>query len=267
MNALSRNLVRASAPLAWIASAAAFAAPAHAAAASQAQAMPAVAAQMNGYWRGWNDGPPQPPGVGNTLKDLRRFPPDLIAVLKPWAKTALEKYQAAAGTDMEPPIPDNACLPFAMPGERASYGFPINFQITPTLTMILFQIDHQARFVYMNEEHPKDLELTWLGHSVGRWEGDTLVIHSTGYNELSDFSDGVLHSPKLEIVERYRLIDNGTHMEGTYTYTDPDAYTAPYTVVRKFQRSEPMQEYVNSENNQLYPCPNEDTGNWYKPLR
>jgi hypothetical protein len=255
---VSRKLACASA----LVLAAAFAAPAMAAPAAN----PTVAAKMNGYWRGWNTGPRQPESVGNTPKDKSRYPPALLAVLKPWVKAGLAKYQRAAETDMEPPTPDNNCLPFAMPGERASYAFPIEFQVTPKTTAILFQIDHQLRFVYMNQQHPKNLQPSWLGHSVGHWEGDTLVIDTVGFDTRTDFSDGVLHSPKLHIIETYRLIDNGAHLEGTYTYIDPDAYTAPYTVVRKFQRAEPMQEYVNAENNQLYACPNEDTGTKYRPF-
>lgn len=260
---MRRNLV-------LLAGLAALAAHGACAAATIKASRPATAAQssageaMTGYWVGWSDQPPRPDSEVNTPNDRRRYPPELQAVLKPWARAVLERYQEAAAGEHEPPTPDNHCLPFGMPGERASYGFPIEVLIGPKVSAILLQIDHQMRLIHMNAQHPAKVKPSWYGHSIGHWEGDTLVIDTIGFNQRSEFSDGVPHSPKLHAVERYRLFDNGTKLEGQYTYDDPDAFTGPYSFVRKFQRSEPFQEYVTAENNQLYPCPTAEAGTEYK---
>lgn len=247
-------------------------------AAASAAALPAAAAApagdveaarkaMSGLWAGFNDRPP--PAEGNSVINSRRFPPDLEAIMKPWVRAGYDKYKRAAETvvDKEPPTPDNHCLPFAIPGENASHGFGIQFLFTPKVTGILIQLDSEWRLVHMDQQHPADLKPSFLGHSVGHWEGDTLVIDSVGFDERSQFSDGVLHSPKLHIVERYRVNAEGI-LEASYTYEDPDAFTAPYVKTKKFKRlEEPFQEYLNAQNNQLYGCPTADKGSSYQPFR
>jgi hypothetical protein len=247
-------------------------------AAASAAASPAAAAApagdaeagrkaMSGLWTGFNDRPPPP--EGNSVINSRRFPPDLEAIMKPWVRAGYDKYKHAAETvvDKEPPTPDNHCLPFAIPGENASHGFGIQFLFTPKTTGLLIQLDSEWRLIHMDQQHPADLKPSFLGHSVGRWEGDTLVIDSVGFDERSQFSDGVLHSAKLHIVERYHVDEQGI-LQASYTYTDPDAYTAPYTKTKKFKRlDEPFQEYLNAQNNQLYGCPTAKTGSDYQPFR
>ncbi len=155
-----------------------------------------------------------------------------------------------------------------MPGEGVSTAFPWHIYVTPKTVGILMQIDTQMRLIHIGAEHPADLKPSMHGHSVGRWEGDTLVIDTVGFDDRAQFNDGIIHSPKLHVVERYRVIDNGTTLEKTYTFTDPDAFTGPYTIVRKAYRTDkPFQEYLNAQNNTLYQCPTSDAGTSYQPFR
>lgn len=227
---------------------------------------------MGGLWTGYNERPPAAPAGQanpNPTVNNRRFPPALEAIMKPWVRSGYDKYKKAAENvvDKEPPTPDNHCLPFAIPGESASSGFGLQFLFTPKTTGMLIQLDAQFRLIHMNEDHPKNLKPGFHGHSVGHWEGDTLVVDSVGFDERSQFNDGTLHSAKLHIVERYHVRPDGI-LEATITYTDPDAYTAPYTVTRRWKRTdEPFQEYLNAQNNQLYECPTAEGGSKYRPVQ
>lgn len=89
---------------------------------------------------------------------------------------------------------------------------------------------HTFRTVYMDgRPHPEDLEPSYYGHSIGRWEGDTLVIDSTGFNE-SFWMDrrGMPHTTQLQTVERFTRKDADT-IAYTITVHDPGAYTADWT--------------------------------------
>ncbi len=234
------------------------------------QPSPEVMASFYGPWTGITPRQePQTPAAPNPTINDRRFPPALEAKLTPRSKAAYLKFKAMATNvvDKEPPTPDNNCLPFAVPGETVTTGWPMLIQVTPKVVAILMNIDDQVRLVHMNEEHPKDLKPTMHGHSVGHWEGDTLVIDTIGFDERSQFTDGFIHGPKLHAVERYRVIDGGKTLEKTFTYTDPDALTEPYTWTRTEHRTdEAFQEYVNAQNNLLYACPTVEGGTKYKPV-
>ena len=97
--------------------------------------------------------------------------------------------------------------------------------------IILFQFQHEVRQIYTDgREHPKNLELTWNGHSIGRWDGDTLVVDTIGIRDESWLdTGGHEHSTQLHVVERFRRVDADT-LEIERTLTDPIALAKPFTV-------------------------------------
>jgi hypothetical protein len=112
--------------------------------------------------------------------------------------------------------------------------------------------------VYLGEQHPKpqDLDPTYLGHQVGHWEGDTLVVDTVGL-KASTWIDaaGIPHSDKLHVVERWRKISGGKQLEVLFTLEDPVAFTRPWTARRIFDWSPNIREmeYVCEENNRNSP--------------
>jgi hypothetical protein len=85
----------------------------------------------------------------------------------------------------------------------------------------------------MNRGHLRNPPLTWNGDSVGHWEGDTLVVDTTGFNDRSWLSsDREPHSELLHVTERMRFVAEGTYMEVVTTVEDPVALTSPYTYTR-----------------------------------
>jgi len=93
------------------------------------------------------------------------------------------------------------------------------------------------RRIYMNRPHLKNPPLTYRGDSVGRWEGDTLVIDVAGIREGTWITrDRGRHSDALHIVERWRLVANDEWIEKTITVDDRFAYVRPFTLTRYHQR-------------------------------
>jgi hypothetical protein len=98
--------------------------------------------------------------------------------------------------------------------------------------MMIFDIGgpHTFRTIYMDgREHPKDLRPSYYGHSVGHWEGDTLVVDTVGFNEKFWMDRrGSPHTEKLHYIERFTRTDHDT-MKYQATIDDPGAYTATWT--------------------------------------
>ena len=138
------------------------------------------------------------------------------------------------------------CIPELDLGAGALY--PNQFVQTPSLIVILIESRHVFRLIPLNEKHPEDLDPSYLGDSVGHWEGDTLVVDVTGFKERlvgSKINTGALH-----IVERFTRVDYNT-IEYEARVEDPKALTRPYTITSKYmlRPGTRLQEYV-CENNQ-----------------
>ena len=104
---------------------------------------------------------------------------------------------------------------------------------TPQLILILYE-DLTYRQIFLDgRELPNNPNPTWMGYSVGRWEGSTLVVESAGFNDRTwlDYG-GHPHTEALRITERYRRTDTG-HVDLQITYRDPQAYANPWTIVGK----------------------------------
>jgi hypothetical protein len=161
---------------------------------------------------------------------------------QPWAaKKVLEAYNRRHIDD-----PVARCIPELDLGGGPLY--PNQFVQTPTLIVILVESRHVFRLIPLNEKHPDDLDPSYLGDSVGHWEGDTLVVDVTGFKERligSKISTDALH-----IVERFTRVDYNT-INYEARIEDPKALTRPYTITSKYmlRPGTRLQEYV-CENNQ-----------------
>lgn len=93
------------------------------------------------------------------------------------------------------------------------------------------------RTIYMQRGHREKRELTWMGDSVGRWEGDVLVVDTLGFNGETWLNGrGAQHSEALHLVERIHPISGGRYLEYKMTAEDPKALVKPYTYTRYFQK-------------------------------
>src|SRR5439155_543208 len=101
--------------------------------------------------------------------------------------------------------PTALCLPgWVIPAQPILY----KFVQTPALIVLLFELEPHNRQIFMDgRSHPADPDPTWVGHSVGKWEGDTLVVDTIGYNDRSWLPTAIPHTEKLHVIERYRRPD------------------------------------------------------------
>jgi hypothetical protein len=147
--------------------------------------------------------------------------------------------------------PSLNCLPWGIP---ASTLFAPVYKIvqTPGLIVMMLEVDSGAtRQIYTDgRELPVDPQPLWYGYSVGKWEGDTLVVETAGFNDKSWLdSMGHPHSSAMRVLERYRRRDFG-HLDVEITIDDPKMYTRPFTikVTHLLQPDTDILEYFCSEN-------------------
>ena len=180
---------------------------------------------------------------------VEKFEPRLFpnggAPLQPWAEM---KFKA---TNPQTDDPNLGCLPLGVPRFMISVPYPMEIFQVPTRVIILHESPQVMRQIYMNRQHPKDLDPTYSGDSIGKWEGDTLVVDTIGFNDKTWLDgDGLPHSEAMHLVERIRRVDHDT-LADDLTIEDPMAYTKPITVqqVYKLKPGWEIQEYVCEENN------------------
>lgn len=172
--------------------------------------------------------------------------------LQPWAA---EKYQNAkpgygprATPDSQDPILN--CLPPGVP-RIMLIPFPMQIVQISGETIMLFEYDHSIRHIYLDRRaHPRELDATWMGDSIGWWEGNTLVVDTTGLNDKTWLDQvGHPHSDALHVVERIRRVDRDT-LQDDVTIDDPKAYQKTWTGQQIFKRKPTwhLLEYVCTEN-------------------
>jgi hypothetical protein len=146
--------------------------------------------------------------------------------------------------------PNLRCLPDGVPHAEL---LPEPFKIiqTPGEILMLYEVETIFRQVFTDgRKFPNDPSPTWLGYSVGQWEGDTLVVDTMGFNDLSWLdARGHGHSEDMRVQERFRRRDYG-HLELTITITDPKVFTKPVTinVVEQLLPDTDVFEHICSEN-------------------
>lgn len=181
--------------------------------------------------------------------------PGVPPPLQPEYMSILERRIRAKNRGTPEADASTQCRPHGMPRVMES-PYPIEMVQTPGRITFLHEVGHSVRRIWMDREHPADLRPTYLGHSVGRWEGDTLVVDTVGLNDKTWIDDeGSSHSDQLHVVERFRKIDGGAKLELTITLSDPVTLTQPYSYRRVLHWRPDVRplEYVCEENNRNAP--------------
>jgi hypothetical protein len=178
------------------------------------------------------DGKPDLTGVWRGAGPLYRFniaqdlnPEDI----QPWAEALF--LQRVRDSRKDSPLAK--CLPVSVPFQNF---FNLTRMVqTPTLMMMLYESPNSPhRTIFMDgRDLPKDPNPTWLGYSIGRWDGDWLVVTTAGFNDKAWLdSAGHPQTESLRITERMRRRDFG-HMDYEITIDDPKAFTRPFTIKRE----------------------------------
>jgi hypothetical protein len=172
------------------------------------------------------------------------------AAAEPVLKPGAEKFKVVRGADDAGQYAD--CMPLAGP-QGVVVPYHSEFVQSAHVLAILNGYPGTFRVIPLDGgPHPKDPDPTWMGDSVGHWEGDTLVVDSVGFNDKTEIN-GYRHSEALHIVERFRRPDYNT-LQYDATMDDPNVFVKPWTVSRVFQLRTDMtkaDEFV-CENNRDY---------------
>ena len=107
----------------------------------------------------------------------------------------------------------------------------------------------QPRTIYLNEKaHPPADTIfpSWTGHSIGRWEGASLVVDTVGFNERAILFAGVPRTPRTHIVERFTVSADGQTLTDSMTIDDPEVLTAPWTKLLAYKRMPPDTERLEA---------------------
>ena len=152
--------------------------------------------------------------------------------------------------------PHNFCMPDVVP-RTTPFPFRLVANYThkaPTHLFIVYEGNiHSFRQVFMDgRKHPEELDPTWYGHSIGWWEGDTLVIDTVGFNDKAWYDGrGTPHTERLHTVERITRLDLG-RLEIKVTIDDPGAYSKPFVVTLNARTTigDEVKEYICQEGNQ-----------------
>jgi hypothetical protein len=129
--------------------------------------------------------------------------------------------------------------------------YPIEFLFTPGKVTLAIEAYSQMRRIFTDgRAHPADPDPTFQGHSIGHWEGETLVVDTVGVLSETSLAPGIQHSNQLRIEEHIRRISDDTLQIQT-TFRDPEALAEPWQVVRNYVRHRDwdIKEYVCTQNN------------------
>src|SRR5207302_10111358 len=153
-------------------------------------------------------------------------------ILQPWTREELRKANERALSGKPAYTPKERCWPIGVPGFLLYPVFPVYFLQVPKEVVMIWAEDHQVRHVYLNQPHSARVKPSWFGESVGRYEGDTLVVDTVGMNDKTYVdSYRTPHTDKLHVVQRFRMIDGGKTMEAQLHVEDPGAFTTPWHAI------------------------------------
>ena len=167
-------------------------------------------------------------------------PPDGRVPVRPSAEARRDDYAARNGDSYEFMSPWDRCITRGIPGSMFPAGYNNAYQIvqTPGYVTIIYEMIHDARIIPLDSRQPRSPRAqSWLGDPRGHWEGDTLVVETTNFNNMgwittsqaSGRIKGIPHTDQLRVVERFTRVAADT-ISYSATIEDPDIYTRPWTV-------------------------------------
>jgi hypothetical protein len=206
---------------------------------------------LSGVWEPLPDPGGKPGGIEGVvapryLQDVTRDMPDRAGLMRPWAE-ALYKARAANQFLDNPQI---RCLPSGIP---RVYALTQPYKIVQgrELVLVLHEVGTLFRQIFLDgRSHPTNPQPAWMGYSIGRWEGDTLVVETIGFNDQT-WLDGTghPHSERMRLTERFvrrsvGRMDLEITIDDSDTYTQPIRYIQPQVLLPEGE----LIEYVCSEN-------------------
>jgi hypothetical protein len=157
------------------------------------------------------------------------------------------------------------CFPHGVP-RLTTAPYPLRFSHAPGMIVMLHEVAHNVRIIYLDKKAPPPgTPMSFLGYTVGHWEGNTLVAETTHLNDQTRLDGHISHGPRLKVTERWTKVKNAlgnTELEDVITIDDPDHFTRPWSTKRNFAfrsdvantlGADGLVEYSCEENNRNIP--------------
>lgn len=180
-------------------------------------------------------------------------------ILQPWARETVKKNAKSEIRRQHVYTADNSCWPSGVP-QVVNLLDGVEFLQMKDRIIMIYQRDHQVRWIWLDRDHSASPPPSWYGKSVGHYEDDTLVIDTIGLkaHKMSVVDAfGTPHTDKLHVVERYRLFSDpfGKGLDVTVHVEDPGAFTMPWNGSAEYRENRgvnQLQEFVCAENNRNF---------------
>jgi hypothetical protein len=188
---------------------------------------------------------PKPPAPGEAPRERPLLKGEFLRRYEAWQKEVKDNNGVVRKQTSN-------CMPPGMPNMMATAQYPIEFLLTPGRVTMHHEAWMQWRSIYTDGRgHPDDLEPGIFGHSIGHWEGNTLVVDTLGIKTVTELGPGIKHSKSLRIGERFHQdAKDPDLLVLEMTIEDPEALERPYHITHTFkrQRDWSLMEFVCAEN-------------------
>ena len=189
--------------------------------------------------------PARPYVTNDEFRVTGRQPTEQLAdlstpILQPWAKEVVRKRNELVLSKKPANTPQASCWPVGVPGfllrpmTQAMY-----FVQTPKVVVMILSSKQEIRHIYLTDKHSANVKPSWYGESIGRYEGDGLVVDTIGIDERTWVDGfGTPHTKDLHVIERFHLIEDGAVLEANVRVEDPGAFTMPWNGIQRFRQYE-----------------------------
>jgi hypothetical protein len=161
-------------------------------------------------------------------------------ILQPWAREVVRKRNELVLSGKYVPSPTASCWPKGVTAFLLSpMTQPMFFVQGPKDVVLILTSFSDVRHIHLADKHSDTVETSWYGESIGRYEGDTLVVDTIGMDDRTPIDGfGTPHTKQLHVIERYHLIENGDVLEANVHVEDPGAFTMPWNAIQRFRQYE-----------------------------
>jgi hypothetical protein len=189
--------------------------------------------------------PARPYVTNDEFRVTGRQPTEQLAdlstpILQPWAREVVRKRNELVLSGKPASTPQASCWPVGVPGfllrpmTQAMY-----FVQTPKVVVMILSSKQEVRHIYLTDKHSASVQPSWYGESIGRYEGDALVVDTIGIDERTWVDGfGTPHTKDLHVTERFHLIEGGAVLEANVRVEDPGAFTMPWNGIQRFRQYE-----------------------------
>jgi hypothetical protein len=189
--------------------------------------------------------PTRPYVPNDEFRVTGRQPTQLVAdldnpILQPWARDVIRKRNETVLAGKLVVSPSASCWPKSVTGFLLSpMTQPMYFIQGKKEVALILTSFNDVRYIHLADRHSPNVKPTWYGESIGRYEGDSLIVDTIGINDkiaLDGF--GTPHTEKLHVIERFHLIEGGNVLEANIHVEDPGAFTTPWDAIQRFRQYE-----------------------------